>query len=110
MFYVCVLKQIRESKNISLSHLSVLSKVSRTYISDLELNRKTNPSISSLYKIADALEVNVKDLFYTHQDIDYLKNKLDETIETFGLSSKEVAQISKIIDSLVALELKAQKK
>lgn len=109
MFYVFVIKDIREYKGISLNKLSKKAHIARTYISELELNKKTNPSISALCRIADALEVNVKDLFYTSNDIDFLKEKLDENIEMFGLQSREVAQISKIIDTLVTLELQEEK-
>ena len=110
MFCVYVIKDIRKSKNISLLELSEKAEMSMTYLRELEANIKTNPSISTLYKIAEALEVNVKDLFYTSYDIDVLKENLDEAIDTFGLQSAEVAKVSKIIDSIATFELNNKKR
>ena len=110
MFCVYVIKDIRKAKNISLLELSEKSEISMTYLRELEVNIKTNPSISTLYKIAEALEVNVKDLFYTSYDIDVLKEELDEAIDSFGLQSTQVAKVSKIIDAIATFELKNKKK
>jgi len=109
MFYMFVIKEVRKSKGVSLIGLARMTNLSRAYICDLESNRRSNPTFSALYKIANALEVNTKDLFYTIDDIDYLKETLDKTIEEYGLQSKRVAEISKIIDTLVTHELKEKK-
>lgn len=106
MLYVFVIKDIRQQKGISLFQLSEKANVSVAYLNELELNKKNNPSLTTLYKIAKALDVNVKDLFYTNSDINYLKNELDKQINIFGLQSAQVAQISKVIDLISAFELK----
>jgi len=109
MFCIYVIRDIRKEKNISLMELSEKAEISVTYLRELEANIKTNPSISTLYKIAEALEVNIKDLFYTSYDIDYLKDELDECIDAFGLQSAQVAKVSKIIDSIATFELNEKK-
>lgn len=109
MFCTYVIKDVRKKMGVSLPELSLKSGISTTYLRELETNRKTNPSITSLCKIAEALEVNVKDLFYTSYDIDYLKEELDDKIDIYGLQSNEVAQVSKFIDSIATLELKNKK-
>lgn len=106
MLYVFVIKDIRQQKGISLFQLSKKADISLAYLNELELNKKNNPSLTTLYKIAKALDVNVKELFYTNYDINYLKNELDKQINIFGLQSTQVAQISKVIDLISSFELR----
>lgn len=99
------IKKIREKKNISLYKLSQLTGISRTYLRDLENNKKTNPSLAILKSISNALEVNIKQLFYSELDIQYLKNVMYEQIDVFGLDSPEVLQTSQILDLLINIEM-----
>jgi len=103
MMYVFVIKQIRRSKSISTYKLSELTNLSEAYIKDLEGNRKFNPTLDTLGKIADALEVNVKELFYTKLDIEDLREELDARIEMHGTQSPETEEVSKVIDLLLNL-------
>lgn len=105
--FVFIIKNIRESKNISLKELSERTHISKGYLSDLENNKKYNASLDKLYKISNVLEVNVKDLFYTTLDIEYLRKKLDNEINKYGLNSKETLEISQIIDLLVNIKFKS---
>ena len=103
---IFVIKQLRESKNISQYKLSQMTDISRTYIRKLEKNEVYNPSINILMLIAEALNVNVKDLFYTKLDIDTLKEEMYYRIDKFGLGSKEVLEVSQIIDLLVNIKMR----
>ena len=104
--FVFVVKDIRESKRISLNKLSEKTRVSKSYLHELENNRKFNISLDKLYRIASVLDVNVKDLFYTSLDIENLRKELHNKISKYGLDSKEVLEISKIIDLLVNINFK----
>lgn len=53
---------IRGRKKISQFKLSLLTGLSKQYISDLEHGRR-NASISSIYKISKGLGVDLSDLF-----------------------------------------------
>lgn len=77
------IKEVRKQKNISLKRLSRETNISRSYLFDLENNRKTNPSMQLLFNIATVLDVNVKDLFYTKFDIDTLKKEMYKRINKF---------------------------
>ena len=101
---VFVIKQIRESKGISQYRLSQMTDISRTYIRNLENNKKCNPSLYILSLIAEALEVDIKDLFYTKLDVEKLRKKLHKRINKYGLNSKEVLEISQIIDLLTVVK------
>lgn len=103
---VFVIKEIRLKKNISLRHLSLMTNISRTYLRELENNKRVNPTIRILSDIAEALEVNIKDLFYTELDIDDLKEEMYRRIDEYGLNSNEAMEISRIIDLLVNIKMR----
>lgn len=103
--FIFNIKSIRESKNISLYELSNKTKLTRSYIRDLENNKKINPTLSTLNKIAVALNVNIKDLFFSTIEIENLKQEMYEKIDKYGINSKEVLEISRIIDLLINIEM-----
>lgn len=50
-------KKFRKEKNLSISELAVITGVAKSYISSIERNIKSNPSIHILEKIAEGLDV-----------------------------------------------------
>jgi transcriptional regulator with XRE-family HTH domain len=54
-------KAIRERKGFTIRALAAKAKMSFTYLSNVE-NRKADPSLSTLKRIAKALKVKVADL------------------------------------------------
>ena len=104
--FIFVIKNIRESKNISLKELSEETGVSKSYLFELENNKRLNVTLDKLYKISTVLDVNVKDLFYTSLDIEDLRKELHNRINEYGLSSDQVMEISKLIDLLVNINFK----
>lgn len=105
---IFAIKNIRLSKKITLYELSKLTGLSRTYIRNLENNKNVNPTLKSLNDIANALEVNIKDLFYTTLDIDYLKDEMYKTIKAYGLDSKEALEVSQLIDLLINIKIQEE--
>ena len=57
------IRKIRESKNITAYKLAKETNLSLSYLTELENNKKINPTLQILCKIASALDVKVKDLF-----------------------------------------------
>lgn len=102
------IKKIRESKNISIRKLAALTNMSKTYLSNLENNKRTNPSLKILAMISQALDVNIKDLFYTVYDIDELKQKMYVAIDEHGINSNEALEISQLIDLLINIKMKEE--
>lgn len=100
------IKQIRGSKNITAYRLAKDVKISRSYLSELENNKKMNVSLEVLVNIADYLNVNVKDLFYTTFDINSLKQKMYRRIDKYGINSKEALEVSQIIDLLINIDMR----
>lgn len=104
--FVFIIKNIRESKKISLNELSRITSISKSYLHDLENNKRFNVTLDKLYNIANVFNVNVKDLFYSELDIENLREKLHNRIDKYGINSKETLEISEIIDLLVNLNFK----
>jgi transcriptional regulator with XRE-family HTH domain len=61
------LKSIRESKNLSQGHIEKRTGLLRCYISRVE-NGHTVPSIETLEKLSQALEIPLYQLFYDGSD------------------------------------------
>lgn len=109
------LREIRRSKGFTMKELSNKSKVSQSYISDLENGKNNKPSIDILIKLANALEISEAILYRTEKNVYNLtdilsqnegkekdnqtteeKERLKKTIELAGKISSDV--INKIND------------
>ncbi|MCL2880493.1 MAG: helix-turn-helix domain-containing protein [Treponema sp.] len=56
-----IIRQYREGKHLSQEVLSGLAGVDRSHLSKIELGLRS-PTVTVLYKLADALEVKVSDI------------------------------------------------
>lgn len=99
------IRNIRKSKKISLRKLSDMTGISRAYLYDLESNRKFNPTLFILQKIAEVLEVDIKNLFYSLNELDNLKEEMYRRIDKYGIDSKEVLEVSQVIDLLINIKM-----
>ncbi|MGG4265230.1 helix-turn-helix domain-containing protein [Peribacillus simplex] len=61
-------KSLREERKMTISELSTKSGVAKSYISSLERNLQTNPTILVLEKIARILCIKVDALLYEQTD------------------------------------------
>lgn len=57
-------KKLRQNKKMSLSELAERAGVAKSYLSSLERNLQTNPSIQFLEKLSAVLDVSVNDLLF----------------------------------------------
>lgn len=53
------IKQLREVKNLSISELAGKAGVAKSYLSSIERNIQSNPSIQFIKKISDVLNVSL---------------------------------------------------
>ncbi|TFE01695.1 helix-turn-helix domain-containing protein [Jeotgalibacillus salarius] len=60
----------RVEKGYTLSELAEKAGVSKSYLSNIERNLKQNPSIQLLEKVANVLEVDLKELLLSVQTAD----------------------------------------
>ncbi|MDR1248184.1 MAG: helix-turn-helix transcriptional regulator [Treponema sp.] len=61
-YVISQIKQIRVQKGVSQIELSVRSNLSQSFLANLEKGKK-QPSVLTVIRIADALEVSVQDFF-----------------------------------------------
>ena len=101
---VFVIKHLREEKGLSRYKLAKLAGISKPYLILLQYKKTINPTLHVLESIANVLNVNVKKLFYSELDVEELREEMYRRIEVFGLDSKEVYEISQIIDLLLNVE------
>ncbi|ASV66509.1 helix-turn-helix domain-containing protein [Cytobacillus sp. FSL W7-1323] len=85
-------KALRQEKKMSLSELADQAGVAKSYLSSLERNLQTNPSIQFLEKIAAVLNVPVDHLIHDQinkeeLDTDWI-NIVKEAMES-GVSKEE---------------------
>jgi XRE family transcriptional regulator, master regulator for biofilm formation len=66
-------KQLRKEKKMSMSELAEQAGVAKSYLSSLERNLQTNPSIQFLEKLAAVLGVSID--YFIHDVID--RDELD---------------------------------
>jgi len=104
--FVFVIKNVREKQGITLYRLMKITGLSYSYLSELENNKVFNPSLATMYKIAHALNVKMDDLVYGELDIDELKEEMYRRIDVYGLDSKEVMEVSHVIDLLINIKMK----
>jgi len=58
------LKEIREQKNLTQEKLAEISNIDYKHIQNLESFKKINdPKLSTLLKLAEALDINIIELF-----------------------------------------------
>ena len=107
--FVFVIKEKRLKRNITIYKLSQITGINRSYLVQLENNKKFNPSLSVMHKIANALDVKIDDLFYTELDLDELKEELNIRVEKYGLGAEKTIEISQIIDLLINVKMQQKK-
>lgn len=80
--------EIRNIKGISLSKLAAKANISKGYLSNIESGIKENPSTEMLEKIANALDVNISDLFDNKPSEDKLDILEDDMKILFSKAQK----------------------
>lgn len=58
------IKSLRQSKQLSLTELANRANVAKSYLSNVERNIQSNPSIQFLNKIADCLDIPLELILY----------------------------------------------
>ncbi len=74
------IKEVAKEKNVGIGELANLIGVAQPSMSNI-VNEKSMPSIETLQKIADALEVHISDLFERPDDNCFRCPKCGTTLE-----------------------------
>lgn len=100
------LKKLREDKGYSLTKISELTGISKSYLSLIERGIQTNPSLDILEKIAIALETDVETIVRNVNSSNGREpptmNKLKVEIELSKeqLSPNKLKRIKELIDEI----------
>lgn len=62
MRVIILLREVRQNKNLTLDELSRMTKMSKGHLSRIE-RQETEPTISTLVRLALALHVEVEELY-----------------------------------------------
>lgn len=73
------IREIRKNKKITLKDMSKHTGLSVSFISQVERG-ESSLTVTSLKKIADALEISMKDLFEMEDNDSYMRNKENQTL------------------------------
>ncbi|GAA1381246.1 helix-turn-helix domain-containing protein [Peribacillus frigoritolerans] len=74
-------KKLREEKKMSMTELADKAGVAKSYLSSLERNLQTNPSIQFLEKISSVLNIPVDALLYDAPNKETLDNDWMRIVE-----------------------------
>ncbi|TGB01653.1 XRE family transcriptional regulator [Halobacillus salinus] len=80
------IKEYRQERQLSLSELAARAEVAKSYLSSIERNVKTNPSIQFLQKISDELNVSILKLLYGETDEEWIE--LARAAQQAGISKQ----------------------
>ena len=86
------IRKIRKSKKMSINSLAKKAGVSLGYLSDLENDKFTNPTLDKLNSIADALNVSVGDFFANDLSDNIEINVPKEYTDKYKVTSRDKKQ------------------
>lgn len=64
------IKTFRTEQKMSISELAEKAGVAKSYLSSIERNKQTNPSIQFIEKVSEALGVSINELLYDGDEVD----------------------------------------
>ncbi|WP_066387063.1 helix-turn-helix domain-containing protein [Neobacillus mesonae] len=98
------LKQLREEKGFSLTKLSELTAISKSYLSLIERDIQTNPSLDIIEKISKVLEVEVDYFINNTEPLRKKRTSVKSTLKVEielsedQLSPQKLKQIQQLIN------------
>lgn len=91
-------KKLRQEKKMSLSELAEKAGVAKSYLSSMERNLQTNPSIQFLEKIAAVLNVPVDHLINEHLNKEELDSEWMKIVKEAMVSGVSKDQFREFLD------------
>ncbi|MCZ0870857.1 helix-turn-helix domain-containing protein [Peribacillus sp. AS_2] len=91
-------KKLREEKKMSMTELADKAGVAKSYLSSLERNLQTNPSIQFLEKISSVLNIPVDALLYDAPNKETLDNEWMKIVEEAMNSGVSKQQFREFIE------------
>lgn len=103
------LKELREERGLSLSELAARSGVAKSYLSNIERDKMTNPSLEILTKISAVLDITPQNLISLDKDIE--EDKVQADLERLALKEGiNQAQLKEYKDLIEFIKWRSSKK
>jgi len=96
-------KKIREAQNLSQEELRELAGLSSGYISRLETGGYKSPSISHIFKLAQALKMTLRDLLESAHLIP-VESTFSGCLRGEGASEKQINDITKYKNYVLSIQ------
>ena len=92
------LKELREIRGLSLSELAAQSGVAKSYISNMERDKMTNPSLEVMTKIASVLEITPQLLISQDKDVNKEQSVLERLALAEGINQEQLKEYKELIE------------
>ncbi len=94
------LKELRENRGLSLSELAMKSGVAKSYLSNMERDKMTNPSLEVLTKIAAVLDITPQILISQDKDVekDKAQAALERLAQAEGIHQDQLKEYKELIE------------
>ncbi len=99
------IRVIRKSKNLSQEHIALLASISPAHLGQIERGNK-KPTIETISKIANALDVSIIDLFnFNISQVELTTVKTQGNLETIKLLLKDMDEesLGEVLKSIKAM-------
>lgn len=94
-------REIRRKKGISMTELAERSLVSKSYLSNIERNLKTNPTIDILLRVSQVLDVELYDLLDENlpaTGFDHRWSQIVDLAKEEGIDSRHISDYKMLFD------------
>ena len=92
------LKELREIRGLSLSELAAQSGVANSYISNMERDKMTNPSLEVMTKIASVLDITPQLLISQDKDVNKEQSVLERLALAEGINQEQLKEYKELIE------------
>ena len=92
------LKELREIRGLSLSELAAQSGVAKSYISNMERDKMTNPSLEAMTKIASVLDITPQLLISQDKDVNKEQSVLERLALAEGINQEQLKEYKELIE------------
>lgn len=103
-------KEMRMKKQLSLSELAERTEITKSYLSNIERNISTNPTIDVIQKLASGFKVHPSVLLNWEEDKKGLQNTNDSLMHIkYRINSMDNEQLKELKDYVDVIEWKRKK-
>lgn len=98
------IKKYRMAKGMTLTELAERSNVSKSYLNNLERNKKNNPSINVLFRLSKELNVDIYQIIGVTKGVDHSHDISQdwlvfiEEVKRAGIEKQSLSEYKEVIE------------